>query len=63
MAQIGLSHHRPHDTRHTCISLLTAAGVDDKIIKRIVGHAGHSITDTVYTHFEIDQLLNAINSI
>ena len=63
MAQTGLSHHRPHDTRHTCISLLTAAGVDDKIIKRIVGHAGHSITDTVYTHFEITQLLDAINKI
>lgn len=63
MSQIGLSHHRPHDTRHTCISLLTAAGADDKIIKRIVGHAGSSITDTVYTHFEIAQLLNAINSI
>ena len=63
MSQIGLSHHRPHDTRHTCISLLTAAGADDKIIKRIVGHAGSSITDTVYTHFEIAQLLSAINSI
>lgn len=63
MAQIGLSHHRPHDTRHTCISLLTAAGVDDKIIKRIVGHAGNSITDTVYTHFELSQLINAINKI
>lgn len=63
MSQIGLSHHRPHDTRHTCISLLTAAGADDKIIKRIVGHAGSSITDIVYTHFEIAQLLSAINSI
>lgn len=63
MEQINLSFHRPHDTRHTCISLLTAAGVDDKIIKRIVGHAGHSITDTVYTHFDISQLLDAINKI
>lgn len=63
MEQIGLSYHRPHDTRHTCISLLTAVGVDDKIIKRIVGHAGQSITDTVYTHFEITQLLDAIDKI
>lgn len=63
MAQFGLSFHRPHDTRHTCITLLTAAGVDDKIIKRIVGHTGSSITDTVYTHFETGQLLDAINKI
>lgn len=63
MAQTGLSFHRPHDTRHTCVTLLTAAGVDDKIIKRIVGHAGQSITDTVYTHFEITQLLDAVNKI
>lgn len=63
MAQTDLPLHRPHDTRHTCVSLLTAAGVDDKIIKRIVGHAGQSITDTVYTHFEITQLLDAINKI
>lgn len=55
--------HRPHDTRHTCISLLTSASVDDKIIHRIVGHKGQSITDIVYTHFEISQLLDAINRI
>lgn len=32
--------HRPHDTRHTCISLMTANGIDDRIIKKIVGHKG-----------------------
>jgi integrase len=55
--------HKPHDTRHTCISLLTAAGVDDKIIKKIVGHKGQGVTENVYTHFEIQQLLDAINLI
>jgi integrase len=61
--QMGLSNHRPHDTRHTCISLLTAAGVDDKIIKKIVGHKGQSVTESVYTHFEIQQLIDAIDLI
>ena len=60
--QLNLSH-LPHDTRHTCVSLLTAMGVDDRIIKRIVGHKGQSVTEVVYTHFEIQQLLNAINKI
>lgn len=63
MEQLGMSSHRPHDTRHTCISLLTAAGIDERIIKRIVGHKGHSITEIVYTHFDIDQLFDAINKI
>lgn len=60
---LGLFPHRPHDTRHTCITLLTAAGIDDKIIHRIVGHKGQSVTDIVYTHFELSQLLDAINKI
>lgn len=61
--QMGMPNHRPHDTRHTCISLLTAAGVDDKVIKKIVGHKGQSVTETVYTHFEIQQLIDAIDLI
>lgn len=55
--------HRPHDTRHTCISLLADAGIDERLIKRIVGHKGQGVTQQVYTHFEISALLNAINKI
>lgn len=55
--------HRPHDARHTCISLLTEAGVDERIIKRIVGHKGQGVTQQVYTHFEMTTLLAAINKI
>ncbi|MCM1235433.1 MAG: site-specific integrase [Ruminococcus flavefaciens] len=62
-SQMGMPNHRPHDTRHTCISLLTGAGVDDKIIKKIVGHKGQSVTEIVYTHFEIQQLIDAIDLI
>lgn len=47
----------------TCISLLTMAGVDDRIIKKIVGHSGKTVTEMVYTHFEIAPLLEAINRI
>lgn len=62
MRQINMSH-RPHDTRHTCISLLTEAGVDERMIKKIVGHNGQGVTQQVYTHFEIAALLEAINKI
>ena len=55
--------HKPHDTRHTCITLLTEKEVDPRIIKAIVGHAGSGITEAVYTHVPISKLLVAINKI
>jgi len=56
--------HKPHDTRHTTISMLAAANANQTIIKRIVGHAGAmSLTERVYTHFEIKQLVDVIDMI
>ena len=60
--QMGMKH-LPHDTRHTCVSLLASAGVDQRLIRKIVGHSGQGVTETVYTHFQIDELLEAINKI
>lgn len=62
LAQLDMDH-LPHDTRHTCVSLLVKAGVDKVLIQRIVGHKGTDVTDNVYTHFEIAQLVEAINKI
>lgn len=56
-------NHKPHDTRHTCVSLLTAAGVDERVIRKIVGHKGQGVTEVVYTHFQIEELKEAINKI
>ena len=36
--------HKPHDTRHTCISMLTAAKVDERFIQKVVGHKGLNVT-------------------
>lgn len=55
--------HLPHDTRHTCITLLQYAEVPKTIIRRIVGHEDKDVTDKVYTHYEINQLIDAINKI
>lgn len=55
--------HLPHDTRHTCITMLTMAQISDKIIRKIVGHKGQNVTEIVYTHFEIKELQDAINQI
>lgn len=60
---IGIYDHLPHDTRHTCVSMLVAAGVDPVLIRRIIGHSGRDVTDKVYTHVEIQQLIDAINKL
>lgn len=63
MEQFGFKHS-PHDTRHTCISMLTEAHVDATMIKMIVGHSGAmSMTEKVYTHLDTSTLVEAINKI
>lgn len=64
MKEMGLNpNHKPHDARHTCVSLLTKEGVDERLIKKIVGHSGKGVTEQVYTHVEINQLIEAIDLI
>ena len=56
--------HTPHDTRHTCISLLTKEDVNPTTMKKIVGHKGAmSLTVKVYTHMDYQILLDTINKI
>lgn len=56
--------HTPHDTRHTCISMLAEKHVDQTMIKKIVGHSGAmALTEKVYTHLDIEALVEAINEI
>lgn len=63
LQNIGIDHN-PHCCRHTCISMMAKAEVSQTIIKKIVGHAGAmSLTERVYTHFDVKELLDAINKI
>ncbi len=59
----GMEKFTPHCTRHTCISLLTAAGVDERVLQKIVGHKGQNVTRAVYTHLEIREFITAIDKI
>ena len=59
--QLGINR-TPHCTRHTCISMLSEAGVQDTTIKKIVGHSGAmTLTEKVYTHLDMQVLVDAIN--
>ncbi len=56
--------HNPHETRHTCITMLTEAEVNKTIIKKLVGHkASQDLTERVYTHPQIKTLREAINKL
>lgn len=63
MEQLGINR-TPHCCRHTCISMLAEVGINQTIIKKIVGHSGAmTLTEKVYTHFDIKELVDAINKI
>ena len=62
MEQLNMTH-LPHDGRHTCATLLDRAGANKVAIKRILGHSSPDVTDKVYTHKDIHDLLEAIELI
>lgn len=62
MVEHGMKHI-PHDTRHTCVSMLADAGVDERYIQAIVGHSTGNVTRNVYQHLDLAVLKNAIDSI
>ena len=62
MKRLNLKHH-PHETRHTFITKAKACGVDEYILKLIVGHAIDDITEKVYTHRTFEQLKSEMEKI
>lgn len=61
---LNINRHTAHDTRHTFITLAANYGMDDKILKLIVGHSNsNDITKSVYAHKNITQLIDAVNTL
>lgn len=56
-------NHTPHDCRHTFITLLHEAKVDEIVSNTLSGHVNKTISAEVYTHITIDELRDAIESI
>lgn len=51
-------------TPHFCISTLAEAKVEPTVIKTIIGHSGAmSLIESVYTHLDIQVLIDAVNLI
>ena len=55
------SDHKPHDTRHTFVSMLTDAGADPRVIRAVVGHSTGDVTEDVYTHVSLEKKIEAVD--
>lgn len=60
MQSLDMSH-LPHDGRHTFASIANTAGVNSVSVKLIMGHSSQDITERIYTHKAIEELLAAVN--
>lgn len=60
MGSVGMKHS-PHECRHTLASMLDSAGVNDTVIKMILGHARRGVTKAVYTHKTLRELRKAVD--
>lgn len=53
-------HHKPHETRHTFITVAKLCNINDNVVKLIVGHKIEDITERVYTHRTLSQIKRAM---
>lgn len=55
--------HRPHDTRHTFTTMCVEAGIDQRIIDAMVGHASGNLSVSVYTHIAPAVMVETVNRV
>ena len=62
MKELNFSH-LPHDCRHTFVTMADAKGINNTIIKKIVGHSSQDVTEGIYTHKSLEMMLEAVDSL
>ena len=53
--------HKPHDARHTFATFMDRTTANKLCVKRIMGHASKDLTECVYTHKDIEGLIDTVN--
>nr|DAT90073.1 MAG TPA: Integrase [Caudoviricetes sp.] len=56
-------NHLPHDGRHTFATFADNAEITPVMVKRIMGHKIKDLTQRVYTHKDITDIVEAVNKI
>lgn len=62
LERLNIPKKTPHATRHTFASWAASNGVKPEMLQKILGHADYSTTANIYEHFDIDQLVDAIDA-
>ncbi len=62
MEKLGMEHS-PHETRHTFVTKAKEAGMDEYVLKLIIGHHIEDLTERVYTHRKFEQLREEMEKI
>lgn len=62
MDKLGMEH-TPHDCRHTFATRCDLYGVNDLVIKLVLGHKVDDITKGIYTHKDLQEMVKEINKI
>lgn len=62
LKRLKIEKKTPHATRHTFASWAVANNVRPELLQKMLGHADYSTTANIYEHFDIDQLVNAIDA-
>lgn len=52
-----------HSGRHTFASLANEYGLNEFLVKKIMGHSAKDLTKDVYTHIDYERLVNEVNKI
>lgn len=58
--RLGIERKTPHAARHTFTSWAVKNGIPPEILQKILGHADYSTTANVYTHVDIETLVDAV---
>lgn len=61
LERLGIPKKTPHATRHTFASWAVANNIKPELLQKMLGHADYSTTANIYEHFDIDQLVEAID--
>lgn len=63
MVALNFRHHVTHDARHTFITNADDSNINKTSCKMIVGHARDGVTEKVYTHKTMENLIGEVDKI
>ncbi len=61
--ELGIDNVSPHCGRHTFATLAEEYGLNEFLVKRIMGHTTNDLTKDVYTHASTERLIDEVNKI